>query len=387
MKNLQYILLSVCLITACGEKKEAQQQAKPQVTFVNSFTQDVTIERDFVGQVYGKEDIPITARVSGFLEGIHFEEGGRVKKGQLLYSIDAQPFKASVAAAESKMAEAQTLLVLAENELNRIEPLAKKNAVSQSDYDAAIAEKRAREASVKAAESQLELEKINLSYTQVLSPVDGIIGKTEAQIGEYVGSFPNAVQLNTVSNVESVVVEFFITEQSYLVAAREARRRGEIHEDGVIEDQEIKVPPKLVLADGSIYEETGSFSFINRQIDAATGSILIQTAFPNSAGLLRPGQFSRVRVAISIKEDAVLIPQRCVLELQGLFFVYVVNDQGVIEQKKIDKGDAFKDYFVIDSGLGANEKVVLEGSQFVRNGVPVNAEEVEFKSQFEEGGE
>ncbi len=387
MRQFFFASLIVLLISACGDKEQTQQQQKPQVTVVKSFTQDVTIEKDFVGQVYGQEDIPISARVAGFVQGIHFLEGGRVDKGQLLYTIDQQPFKASVANAESKLAEAKTLLVLAQNELNRIEPLAKKNAVSQSDYDAALAERNAREASVKAAESQVELEKINLSYTEIRSPVDGIIGKTEAKIGEYVGSFPNAVELNTVSNVESVVVEFFITEQSYLTAAREALRRGEIDPDGTIDQEEVRIPPKLILADGTIYEETGTFSFINRQIDAATGSILIQTEFPNPQGLLRPGQFSRVRVATSIHEDAVLIPQRCLLELQGLFFVYTVNEQGVVEQKKVEKGEAFKDYIVIDSGLSANERVVLEGTQFIRNGVPVEAEDVEFESQFQEGGE
>jgi len=370
---------------ACGSKEEAVQQAKPQVKTVEVFKQDVVIEKDFVGQVYGKEDIPISARVAGFLEGIHFEEGGKVQKGQLLYTIDQQSFKASVAAAESQLAEAQTLLVLAQNELNRIEPLAKKNAVSQSDYDAALAERNARQASVKAAESKVELEKINLSYTQVRSPVTGIIGKTEAQLGEYVGSFPNAVTLNTVSNVESVVVEFFITEQNYLQAARQAVARGEIDDDGVIDDEEIRIAPKLILADGSIYSETGSFSFINRQIDAATGSILIQTEFPNSKRLLRPGQFSRVRVAVSVQEGAVLIPQRTVLELQGLFFVYVVNDQGVIEQRKITKGEDYRDYVVVEEGLKGDERIVIEGAQFVRNGVPVDATATEFESQYQEG--
>lgn len=387
MRHYFLASLFVLLTTACGDKEQNQQQQKPQVTVVKSFTQDVTIEKDFVGQVYGREDIPISARVAGFVQGIHFLEGGKVKKGQLLYTIDQQPFKASVATAESKLAEAQTLLVLAQNELNRIEPLAKKNAVSKSDYDAALAERDAREASVRAAESQLELEKINLSYTEIRSPVDGIIGKTEAKIGEYVGSFPNAVELNTVSNVESVVVEFFITEQNYLTAAREALSRGEIDPAEKLDEDEIRIPPKLILADGSVYDETGVFSFINRQIDAATGSILIQTEFPNPQGLLRPGQFSRVRVATSIHEDAVLIPQRCLMELQGLFFVYTVNEKGVVEQKKVDKGEAYQDYIVIDSGLSANESIVLEGTQFIRNGVPVDAQEVKFDSQFENGGE
>lgn len=373
-------LLFALLICACGGKEEGQQKLKPQVTVVKSFTQSVIIEQDFVGQVYGRDDIPISSRIAGFIQGIHFDEGGPVKKGQLLYTIDQQPSKAALSNAESNLAEANTLLVLAQNELNRIAPLAKKNAVSQSDYDAALAERDARMASVRAAEAKVEIEEINLSYTEIRAPVDGIIGKTEAKVGEYVGAYPNVVQLNTVSNVETVVVEFFITESDYLYASRQRELV-----DGDVNERQISIPPKLVLSDGTVYEETGSFSFINRQIDASTGSILIQTEFPNTKRLLRPGQFSRVRVAVTDEDNAVLIPQRCLMELQGLFFVYTVNDQGVIVQKKIEKGEEYKDYVVVKSGLSANEKVVLEGSQFVRNGVPVDAEEVQFESQFEEG--
>lgn len=366
---------------ACGSGEQTAQQAKPQVKTVKAIQQDVIIEKDFVGQIYGKEDIPITARVAGFLEGIHFEEGREVKKGQLLYTIDQQPFKASVAAAESQLAEAKTLLVLAENDLQRIEPLAKKKAVSQSDLDAALATRDAREASVRAAESKLELERINLSYTQIKAPVSGLIGKTEAQLGEYVGAFPNAVVLNTVSNVKSVIVEFFITEQDYLATAREAAKRLEAGEE--LQRDDLDNPPKLILADGTEYEETGTFSFINRQIDAATGSILIQTAFPNSESLLRPGQFSRVRVAVSEKEGAVLVPQRCLIELQGLYFVYVVNNEGEVEQRRIQKGADYQDYMIVESGVETGEEVIIEGTQFVRNGVPVNAESIAFESQFQ----
>jgi len=381
MKYFLYLIIIPVLILSCGSGEQNTAQAKPKVKTVQAKQQDVIILKDFVGQIYGKEDIPITARVAGFLEGIHFEEGGVVKKGQLLYTVDQQPFKASVAAAESQLAEAKTLLVLAENDLNRIAPLAKKNAVSQSDLDAALATRDARQASVKAAESKLELERINLSYTQINAPVSGLIGKTEAQLGEYVGAFPNAVQLNTVSNVESVIVEFFITEQDYLATAREARRRVEANE--TLQRNEMSNPPKLILADGSEYEETGTFSFINRQIDAATGSILVQTAFPNTDGLLRPGQFTRVRVAVSDKEGAILVPQRCLIELQGLYYLYVVNRDGVVEQRSIKKGANYQDYMIVESGIESGESVIIEGTQFVRNGVDVDAEVIAFESQFE----
>lgn len=387
MKNYRNISLGLfCfLVLGCGSRNEqSTQQYKPTVRTVKAISQDVVVERDFVGQISGKQDIPITARVAGFLNGIHFEEGSRVNKGQLLYTIDQQPFKASVAAAESQLAEAKTLLVLAENELRRIEPLAKKNAVSQRDLDAALAERDARQASVKAAESRLELERINLSYTEVRSPVNGIIGKTNAKIGEYVGAAPNAVQLNTVSNVESVLVDFFITERAYLTAARALLDDGK---EDLTQIEGRGLAPKLILADGSIYDEFGSFSFVNRQVDAATGSILIQTEFPNPQGLLRPGQFSRIRVAIDERAGALVVPKRCLIELQGLFYVYVVNTEGVIEQRAIKRGPDYKDYMVVEEGVQQGESIVIEGTQFVRNGVPVQEESVSFESQFPEEGE
>ena len=188
-----FVLTGLFTILNSCQQKEAKEMPPPEVEVVNVIVQDVPIMREFVGQAYGQLDIPIRARVDGFLEELTFNQGERVKKGQLLYKIDPQPFLAQEAAQEQRVAEAQTYLVNATNELNRYEPLVKINAVSQSDYDAALASKEAAEASLKAAEANLRLARINLGYTVIRSPIDGLIGKTEADVGEYVGKEPNPV--------------------------------------------------------------------------------------------------------------------------------------------------------------------------------------------------
>ena len=289
-------------ITACKEE-QAMQAPPPEVEVINVIQKDIPIDRDFVGQVFGFKDIPIRARVEGFLTGLHFNEGRPVKEGQLLYSIDPQPFEAEVASQQSKVAEAQTYLVNATNELARYEPLAKINAVSQSDYDAAKASKDAAEASLEAAKANLEMAKINLSYARIYSPIDGLIGKTEARIGEFVGREPNPVILNVVSQIEQTRVQFFLTESEFLSLIREYNlrekeleeyRQGARNIDDLEEDQRDNLD--LILADGSIYSEKGNVEFLGREIDATTGSILVQAVFPNPNGELRPGMYGKVRV-------------------------------------------------------------------------------------------
>ncbi len=228
------------------------------------------------GQTYGLADIAIRARVEGFLEGIHFEEGRTVKKGQLLYTIDPQPFLAKEAEALGVVAEAKTLLVKAESDLSRIRPLAEINAVSQSDLDFAVAQQGATEASVEAAEAALRAARIQLGYTRMYSPLNGVIGRTQAKIGDFVGKEPNPVVLNTVSDIESIQVRFFLTENEYIYLSN-------FYATGASEEDlnpRRKNTLTLLLADGSIYGEKGSIDFVDRSIDPRTGSILIQDSFP-----------------------------------------------------------------------------------------------------------
>jgi membrane fusion protein (multidrug efflux system) len=233
------LIVFVIAISSCKEKS-AMNPPKPQIPVLEVIQKDVPIYREFVGQVYGMKDIPIRARVDGYLEEIAFQEGRAVRKGDLLYRIDSQPFLAEVAANESKVAEAQTYLVNAENELARYKPLAEINAVSKSDLDAAQASRDAAEASLRAAKANLRMANINLGYCTIRSPIDGLIGKTEARVGEYVGREPNPVILNMVSNIEETRVQFFLTEAEYLELVRPLNLRTAMKTIARSKNQEIR---------------------------------------------------------------------------------------------------------------------------------------------------
>jgi len=301
-----------------------------------------------------------------------------VNKGQLLYKIDPQPFLAEEAAQEQRVAEAQTYLVNATNELNRYEPLVKINAVSQSDYDAALASKEAAEASLKAAEANLRLAQINLSYTVIRSPIDGLIGKTEADVGEYVGKEPNPVILNTVSKIREVRIRFFLPETDYIALARqvdmrEAQKRPE--------ERKTKTNVELILADGTLYEERGYIDYVDRNVDASTGSMLVQARFPNPNDILRPGMYTKVRITLDTAESAMLVPQRCVIELQGQYSVYIVDESNTVSARQVEATQRIGDLWLIEEGLKPDDKVILTGLQKVTAGVTANPTLVEFESK------
>lgn len=375
--KLSLSLLTLLAVFSCAEKE--QPKAGPQeITVVVVEQKDVPVYRQFVGQVYGYSDIPIRARVSGFLDGIHFNEGSNVKKGQLLYSIDPEPFEAKVAASESQLAEAKTGLAKAKSDLDRIEPLAKINAVSKSDLDAAKAEYDASSAYVNAMKANLHYSKINLSYCWMKSPISGIIGKTKARIGEFVGQDPNPVILNTVSTTDSVRVEFFLTEANYIQLAREYETKME---EESLSEREKQNNLTLILADGSKFKYSGYVNFINREVDPQTGSLLVESSFPNPEGLLKPGQYAKVVVKIADVKDALLIPQRCISELQGQYSVYIVNAENKVESKKITVGEQIGDMQIVVSGITSDDKVVIDALQKVGSGMEVIPKVIKFESK------
>lgn len=345
----------------------------PEIEVVDVTVQDFPLVRTFIGQTYGVADIAIRARVEGFLESIHFEEGFPVKKGQLLYTIDPQPFLAREAEALSKVAEAKTLLVKAKSDLDRYKPLAEINAVSQSDLDFAVAQYGATEASLEAAEAALRAARIELGYTKIYAPIDGIIGRTQAKVGDFVGREPNPVVLNMVSNIETIQVRFFLTENEYLFLTRfyspNQRQNTRPRKKGNL---------TLELADGSVHKYKGSVDFVDRSLDPTTGSILIQASFPNPDRTLRPGQFAKVLLEFETIEDAILVPQRCVSELQGQHSVYVVRDDQTVEFREVEATASKDGLWLITEGLNPGERVVFEGVQKVRSGMTITPKLVEF---------
>jgi membrane fusion protein (multidrug efflux system) len=373
------LLAIIVMVTSCAEKKP-QTPPPADITVVEVLQQDVPVYMEFVGQIYGIYDIPVRARVEGWLEELSFEEGGRVNKDQLLYTIDPAPYQTRVAEAKSRLASAKTDFANAESEYNRYKPLVEINAVSQSDYDAALANYDAARAAVEAAEANLRSAEIQLGYTRMFAPISGIIGKSHAQVGEFVGKDPNPVILNTVSRIDTMRVEFFLSESDYLRFTRYAQSQGRnVNEERKRTAQDPNL--ELILADGSIFEHKGWVRFVDRQVDPTTGSVLIQAYFPNPGRLLRPGQFARVNAVIERIEGAILVPQRCVSEIQGNYSIYKLNNDSTVSFQSVELGPRIGDMWVVLEGLDAGDEVVLEGIQYLRSGMTVNPVREEFESQ------
>lgn len=377
--KLIFFLGFLFVLYSCNEKESIMPN--PQVQVYETKAEEVKIYGEFVGQVYGQKDIAIRARVEGFLEGIHFNEGRHIKQGTLLYSIESQIYEADVAAKMSKVAEAKTALAYAESDLNRIRPLAENNAVSQSDLDAANAIHDASIASLDAAEANLRASKILLSYTKVKAPISGIIGKTKAKVGDFVGKEPNPVILNTISLIDTMLVEFFITENQYLSVMRIiSEKYPEMAASGSLAPQKLEPTIDLILSDGSFHPHRGKLVFIDREIDPTTGAILMQAAFPNPGKILRPGLFAKVRTEFETIPDGILVPQRCIIELQGIYSVYVVTAENKIENREVVANEKVGSMWLVEKGLKSGEKVVYEGLQKVKPGITVDYKQIQTES-------
>ena len=375
-KVLSAVLIITILIFSCGGDDQLQLPTPTVQVYVTTAT-DVPIFREFVGETLGETRVDIAARVQGFLETRDFEEGSFVKKGQLLYTIESQPFEEKVAQASSQVAASQVNLANAQSDLSRIKPLAAENAISQIDLDAAQARYEASIESVKASEANLRAAELQLSYTKVYSPINGVIGKTQANVGDYVGASANAIVLTTISYIDTMAVQFYLTQTEYLEAARRIIDAEKTLEDNTNKEEDDDLV--LILSDSSVYEYKGKFDFIDRNFDTETGSILVQTLFPNPNQLLRPGLFARVRAEVDVVKSGIIVPQRCIMELQGKFSVFVVGEDNKVETRLVQTGPTVKEFWLIKEGLKPGEKVIYEGLQQVREGQVVNPEIVDIK--------
>lgn len=384
LRNLPTIL-TISLATGvagCGTGEDVQPPPVA-VQVVTAERTDFPLIIDLVGSTLGNQDVPIRARVDGFLETISFVEGQEVEKGQLLYTIDPQPFQQKLVEAQSGLAAAETSLVKAQSDLRRIRPLAEMKAVSEQDLDSAVAEEAAMRAAVEAARAGVELANIELGYTKIYAPISGLIGLTKAKPGEYVGKEPNPVVLNTLSDIDPIRVQFSISEREYLILARSYDERGEnaggysgadgktAEENVTDKDPSDSTPLTLILADGSEWPEVGFADATSQAIDPTTGTFKIEASFPNPRGLLRPGQFARVRAPYKTLEDVVVIPRQALVELQGTFQVYVVNADNTVEVVGIERGASRGEKVVVQSGLNGGESIIVEGLQKVRPGMTV----------------
>lgn len=362
--DLTVLVLASLLIasTGCGEKEAPPPPPPPEVKVAPVVQRDVPVYIEVIGQTRGSTEIEVRPRVEGYLESVNYKEGSFVRKGQLLYTIDPRPFQATVAQARGVQAEAEAQLARARQDVARYEPLVAKNAISRQEYETSVQVARAAEASVEAAKAGVERAKIDLSFTKIYAPGSGIAGKTEVYPGTLVGRGQNTL-LTHISQVETIHVRVSLPEKDFI----EYNRRGQ-------ERRRAGAPPlkfELLLSDGSLHPEKGDLVFVDRAVDPGTGTILVEVAFPNPGSTIRSGQFGRVRVAVDEKKGAILVPQRAVTELQGVYNVAVVKPDDTVELRMVKAGERIGNLWVIDEGLKAGDRVVVEGVQKVRTGMKV----------------
>jgi RND family efflux transporter MFP subunit len=372
--GLFLILFTAIFVSGCEQKKEAPAAVETaEVDCANVIERDVPVYSEWVGTMDGLVNAKIRAQVSGYLQKQDYKEGALVKKGDLLFEIDPRTFKAALDQADGQLAQANAGLGKTELDVKRYTPLAKEGAISKQELDNAIQANLGAKASVHSAEAAVETARLNLGFTRITSPIQGIAGSANAQIGDLVG--PQSTELTTVSTVDPIKVYFTISEREYLMVSG----RINVSEAASAKPQEASLD--LILADDSVYPYKGKLSYADRQVDVKTGTIRIAALFPNQANTLRPGQFARVRALTETLKNALLVPQRSVTELQGSYQLAVVGSDNKVQIRPVKTGVRIDNLWVIKEGLKPGERVVVEGIQKVKDGQVVKPKLVEAQSQ------
>jgi membrane fusion protein, multidrug efflux system len=350
------------LVVGC-DKKEAPVAAPPEVYVADVVQKDVPVYLEMVGQTRGSQDVEIRARVEGYLDKVAFTEGSFVRAGDLLYQIDPKPLEATLANAKANLATAQARLDKTNTDVNRLTPLVKQQAVSQQELDNALSARDAAKAMLDAQKAAVDTVMLDLGYTKITAPLDGLAGTTMVKAGNLVGRGESTL-LTTVSRTNPILFRAGISEAEYLRIAKQVAATGRRAA------REAQVD--LVLADGTVHAQKGRVDAIERAIDPTTGTLAVQFTFPNPQLLVRPGQYGRARFIIENRPGALLVPQRAVTELQNLYSVAVVGGDNKVEFRNVKVGPRVDDLWVIEEGLKPGEKVVVEGLQKVRDGATVS---------------
>ncbi|HKD05774.1 MAG TPA: efflux RND transporter periplasmic adaptor subunit [Bryobacteraceae bacterium] len=395
--------------TGCARNSKGAVAPKPlAVKVVEVKQKDVPVVREWIGTLDGLVNAEIKAEVSGYLVQQAYTEGSFVRKGQLLFQIDPRPFDAALAQAEGQLAQSSGQLEQSRAQLAQVEaevavaeanqrrtqldvdrytPLAQQQAITQQDLDNATQNNMAAKAQLQAAKAQVETAraqitattaavqtakaavetaKINLGFTHVASPIDGIPGRAQLQVGSLVS--PSSGVMTTVSTVDPIKVYFTASEQEYLDLTRRYPTVEQREEH--LRTREFE----LILADGSVHPQKGKFSFADRQVDVRTGAIQVAALFPNAGNSLRPGLYGRVRTAIGTSAGALLVPQQAVIDLQGAHLIAVVNSADTVDIHPVTLGETVGRDWIVTSGLQPGQRVVAEGLQKVRQGMRVKPE-------------
>jgi membrane fusion protein (multidrug efflux system) len=393
--SLVVVILLVSVLHL-GAKPITQAPPRPVVEVAPVEQRDVPVYGEWVGTLAGQVNADVKAQVTGYLLTRNYKEGSFVHKGQVLFEIDSRPFQAALDQAKGQLAQAQAQLVQDEAQLataeanqhksqldvEKYEPLAKADAVSKQDFDdanqtnlankaqvqAAAAAIAAAKAQIQASQAAVETAGINLGFTRIVSPIDGIAGIAPAQVGDLVST--SSGPLTTVSTLDPIRDYFTVSEQEYLALQKRFSDSNADH-----------WKLQLILADGTTYPHEGEFYFADRQVNQNTGAIQLAALFPNPGNILRPGQYGKVRAVTRMQSNALLIPQAAVTEQQGSYLVAVVGQDGRVAMRPVQVGERTGTMWVIQEGLKPGDRVVVEGQQNLRPGMPVQIKP--FKSNVE----
>jgi membrane fusion protein (multidrug efflux system) len=345
------------------EAKTAGPASPPEVLVTEVVQQDVPITREWIGTLDGSANAQIRARVQGYLTKQDYKNGSVVKTNDVLFEIDRRPFEAALAQAKAQLTQAIAQRDKFESEFQKQKQLFAQKVTSQRDYDIALQNSLANAANAEAAKANADQAEINLAFTKITAPIDGLAGIAKPGIGDLVG--PGTDDLTTISTLDPIKAVFPISEQEYLRAAEYLNAKNS--------EAIAALVAELVLADSSVWPHKGKFSVVGRQIDQRTGTVLVETLFPNPGNILRPGQFARVRVVTKTQKGALLVPQRAVAELQGSYQVALVGAGNKAEIRPVEVGERVGQMWLIEKGMKPGDRVVVEGIQKVREGMLVEA--------------
>ncbi|WP_320174285.1 efflux RND transporter periplasmic adaptor subunit [Maridesulfovibrio sp.] len=357
------LTMSVFLGGCFGDEKDdkAAAQAMP-VKVIKVTEHEFPVMGEYVAQIQALKTVDIKARVQGHIKERLFTEGQRVEEGQLLFVIDPRPYSEALKKAEAELASTQATLAKAKKDYQRFKALFDQGAVSREEFDSKITDKQVLEANVSNAKAQVEQANLDLGFTQIKSPMDGIIGRTQVEPGTLVAA--EATVLVTVSAVDPVYVNFSIPEKEYLVAAREMEIR---RKEG---KPETPTNLRIILADGGFYDHNGTFNMADRAVDSSTGTLGIRAEFPNPERILRDGQYAKVVVCLKEYPSALVVPTRALLDVQGRKSLLTVSNGTVVEKHiTVDYSDDRNT--VVKTGIESGTLIIADGVNKIRPGTPV----------------
>jgi len=362
MRTFAFVVCAIAGLAGCG-KSAPPAPPPPEVLVTEVKQQDVPIYNEYVGQLDASVNATIESRVQGYLVSQNYKEGQLVKKSDVLFQIDRRPFEAALAQAKAAFLQADASAKQAEMNAQRATDLFQRKVSSEQERDNAVQSAAAARAQAAAQQAAVEQAQLNLDYTTITAPVDGIAGLVRVQVGDLINA--NTV-LTTVTKVDPIKAYFTVSEQRY----SEYAKRYADPEERATHEKELKF--ELILVDGSVYPHTGEMYAADNQVDVRTGSLRIAALFPNPGNILRPGQFARIRVESDIKHDALLVPQRAVTELQGTYQVAVVGPDNKVHVQPVKMGRRIGHDWIVEEGLHAGDRIVVEGVQKARDGTAVN---------------